>query len=453
MQGQMSFDDHGTIVDNPKGNREPHWDKEIPWLELPDDDEIHLYRLVAAPYYYAQHWIQSFKKDKTPGKSFPVICQNYDPKTNTFAENGCEACLFMDEVNKMLKEFESPKDPKDKVEWKDLPQKITKMSRRTTMAQNAIIRELQAQGAPSNSASWTFIRPIRFPQGFSKTLKEHQTKFNKRDGQEWALNHKTEGRDLQLSYNSQSDDKNKIYMLMLGEITPLTDAEIAQAPHLTDFASFMKYPKQPEIADALRRFGYYDWINEYRASKPSASVPRSAPASAPAQQTIRQPAQAATAFDVPAGQPEPPFEPEPAAAAPAASPAPKAAPQAPIAAAPAPAAAPAAPVIPQTNTVAMQQQQTPVAPPQAPAAPVAQAAPAAAPTGAQAGVEGRLQSFSTQTGVPLVVAGKTYAKALRLYRPDLAVPTCWSTYSATSRANREQCKQCPLRLDCMMATG
>lgn len=454
MQGQMSFEDHGTIVDNPKGNREPAWDKDIGWFELPDDDEIHLYRMVAAPYYYAQHWIQSFKKDKKPGKSFPVICQNYDSATNTYAENGCESCLFMDEVNNLLKDIEKTvTNPKDKLEWKDLPAHITKQSRRTTMAQNVIVRDLQAQGAPSNNAQkWSFIRPLRFPQGFGKTLKEHQAKFNKRDGQEWALNHRTEGKDLQLSYNSSSEDKNKIYMLALGDITPLTDEEMKHAPFLTDFKSFLKYPQQSEIASALRRFGYYDWINEMRTSRPSTSVPKAPPAQQ-TQAINKAPQGPATAFDV-QGQPEPPFEPEPAATATQSSPAPQATQQAPIAAAPA--AAPAAPVIAPQQTMTMQQQ-TPVTPPAAPvqAAPAAPVAPTQPPaqTPAQAGVEGRLQSFSTQTGVPLIVTGKTYTKALRLYRADLAVPTCWSTYSATSRANREQCKQCPLRLDCMMATG
>lgn len=436
-QGSMSFGNTGSYVDNPRGNREPAWDKEIDWFELPDDDEIHLYRLVAGAYYYAQHWIQSFKKDKKPGKPFPAICQNFDPVTNTYAENGCECCLFMDQVNKAIQET--------KTEWKDLPAHISKMSRRMTMATNAIIRDLQTQGAPSNNAEkWSYIRPMRFPQGFAKTIREQQDKFNKRDGKVYQLNHLTEGKDLQISYNSQSDDKNKIYVLNLGQITPLTPAELGQEAFLTNFGQYMKYPKQAEISDALRRFGYYDWITEHKNSAPRTQVPKAAPQQqtiAPAQAAPSAPA--ASAFAAPAA-PEPPFEePEPAAAAPAASPTPSAAQQ--------------APTIAPTTTVAMQQQ-TPVAPPQP--APVAQPVPVAAPVQAapaaaplQNGVEGRLQDFSTRTGVKLAVAGTVYQKALRLYTPTLAVPTCWSTYSATSRTNREQCKQCPLRLDCMMATG
>lgn len=435
MSEQMSFANSGGLIDDAKKTREPAWDKDISWFELPDDSEIHTYRLVAGAYYYAQHWVQTVKKDGKPGKAFPVICQNFDHQTNTYAENGCEVCTFLSEVNKTVNEINETREAKDKIEWKALPSNIQRMSRRLTMASNVIVRELQQQGPPANAQGWSFIRAIRLPQGFGKTLKEKQDKLNKRDGQIYPLNHITEGRDLMISYNSQSENKNNIYSLDLGNVVPLTEDEMKHQPFLVNFHSFMKYPKQNEIADSLRRFGYYNWINEFRNTSTLVSVPKQTnvppPQPAPVQ-AGRQSGQ--SAFNPPAS-PEPPFEEEPAAAPPV--PAPVVQPVA------QPAPVPAAPATP----VPVQQQQ---------AAPASK--PAAQPTqvvqnmAGQANIEGRLQLFATNTGVQLVVNGTTYQKNLRMYRPDLAVPTCWTTYSQTSStpAGKAQCKACPLRLDCMM---
>lgn len=457
----MSFGDTGSYVDGAKQKKEPYWDEGINWFELPDDNEVHLYRFVAAPYYYAQHWVQTVKKDKTTGKAFPAMCQNFDSNTNTFAENGCELCAFMVEVNKALEERNknAPIDPQTgkakPIEWKDLPSNVTRLSRRLTMATNAIIRDLQLQGPPTNnSQGWSFIRPLRLPQGFSATIKEKQEKFNKRDGKVYALNHQTEGKDLQISYNSNSQKVADIYMMELGLNTPLTEEEMAQGGSLTNFASHMKYPAQKEMADALRRFGYYDWVNEFRASSPTTSVPRQAQVAHQQQAAPRaaQPAQNLNPAFAAEATPEPPFEPEPVAAATTPRPTASAAPQAPT---PQPQQQPVAPppvevpTINPTASVAMQVQTPVVAPSQPVAAPV-QATQPAGPI--QPGVVGRLQDFAAQTGVKLIVKGTTYQKNLRIYTPDLAVPTCWATYGETSRANREQCKKCPMRLDCMMVT-
>lgn len=213
----------------------------------------------------------------------------------------------------------------------------------------------------------------------------------------------------------------------------------------------MKYPVQKDIADALRRFNYYSWVNEFRNSSTMVSVPKAAPTAPPQAAppaAARQGGAGAGAFAAPQA-PEPPFEEEPAAAAPAAVA------QKPVAPAPAPApvAAPKVQAAPQPAPVQAAPPPAPVqvAPAQVPAAkPAAQPAAVQQTLAGQASLEGRLQTFSTNTGVPLNVNGTTYPKPLRMYRADLAVPNCWSTYSVTTRENRELCKACPVRLDCMM---
>jgi hypothetical protein len=442
----MSFKTDVSLPAAPKNKREPNWDDNISWFQMPDDDEVHLYRLVGAPFLYAQHWIQTVKRDGKAGKSYPVICNNYDSKTNTWAENGCEVCEWMKQVYAALDEVNGKRDKEKKIEWQSLPAFVKKSTRKLTMASNVIIRELQIQGPPANNSDgWSFIRQIRFPQGFSKTLKEKQDKFNKRDGKIYALNNIAEGRDLQISYNSNAEDIKNMYVLELGERTPITEEEWAHEGFLVDFPALMIYPDQAQVADSLRRNKYYDWLNDFKNSQPAQSIQKSAP---PVQQPASpQPQGRQTGGFAATGMPEAPFESEeePAGAR-------TQAPAQPAQPPPIQAAAPAAPAQPAAPPV---QAAPPPAAPKA-AAPAPGPAPAANGTvpGKAAPIESRLQEFSGKFGAALVATNKTYeGKTLRLYRPDLAVPDCWSTYTKKVTENKDQCRGCPLRLDCMMVTA
>lgn len=424
----MRFEEEGELISDAKTQKDPRWDEKIPWFELPDDNEPHAYRLVAAPYYFSMHWIPTFKKDGKPGKAFPAICANFDHKTNTYADNGCEVCEYLRQLNAALDET--------KQEWSKLPAHITKMTKRLTMASNVIIRELQEQGPPANNQNWSYIKQVRFPQGFAKTLKELQDKFNKVENKVYALNHMQYGKDLYVSFNSASEDKNKIYTVQLGNTTALTDAEKACAGQLVDFQAHMRYPDQRGLSESLKRNGLYEWLENFRSTSNIPSVAR-APRTAAEGSTSSAKFESGDAVPAdpeparPAQPVTPPAQPSVTAAAAAVAVA------AVVAAAPAPAA--------------------PVAPPVAPAAvvqPATPAQPAAAPVVSSASaVEGRLQDFSTQTGVPLAVSGAVYQKPLKLYNPTLAVPTCWASYNQTIRANKDLCKACPLRLDCMLVSA
>lgn len=471
----MSFENTGTLIDDPRGNREPAWDKEINWFEIPDDNDVHAYRLVAGPFFYSQHWVQTKKRDGQNGKSFPALCKNWDSETNTYAENGCELCRFLDEVNKTLAEVK--KTNKD-MEWKNLPAMVTKMSRRLVMATNIISRDIQQAGPPSNNAAgWSFIRPVRFPQGFAKTLKDKQEKFNKRNGEVYALSHVKEGRDIFISYNSQEKEPSKKYSLDLGDVTPLTEEEMGHGHFLTDFKSFIKYPKDEELTAALRRFGYYDWLNEFKSSTTMISVPRTSSSPQPVQQqpiqqqvpqnqtppqqaqtvqthqAVQQPVQVqqpanpnAAAFSA-ASKPDPVFEqsddPEPAATQVApAQPAQQSVQQPAVQQAAQPAVQ--QPVQPQQPVDTAPISGTPQSVPQSNPAPTAKPAQDA---------QARILEFLQKTGVQSRISDTQYSKSLRFYQPGMTVPSCWELYNRVSKENREQCRQCALRLDCMMVSG
>ena len=400
-----------------KAQREPFWDAKIPWFQIADDDTVYVYRLVARAYFYANHWIQTKKKDGTLGKSFPYICQNFDPVNNTYAENGCEICAFMDQVNQAVNQA--------KEKWENLPTFVKKAGRRKTMAHNVIVRQLQEQGPPANNTgSWSFIVPMRFPQGFANTLSELQEKFNKKAGQVYALSHGTEGRDLQISYNSQAKDPGSMYQVQLGDRTPISEEERAHSKHLIDFGSFMKYPKQSDVKTSLVRNGYYEWLDNFVANLNLKTITKSEPA-----------AQQQAAAQTPASAQQPPAQQA-------------AHPDAPPPGASAMDGDTGAIVADHSETAPAQQVAAP-AQTQA-AAPPTQPAPAQAPVqqaaAAPSDIAGKLQAFSQATGIGLQVIGKEFAD-VRLYQPNMAVPVCFTQYSAT---DKKICKQCPLKLDCMM---
>lgn len=418
----MSLEDSGGF--NPsRQEREPHWDAGIQWFEFPPDAQSHAYRLVAKGFQYAQHWIQVHKRDGTKGKPFPAVCRNFDSVTAKYAANGCPVCELTFDVRAAYKGKK----------FDDWDEDLKRMLPRITLAHNAIIRDMQAEGRPINKGDWSFVQPCRITQGVSDELLEKAKKINTIKGVTYDLNHAQYGRDFLMSYNPESTDKRKIYTIDNVEgHSPLTEEERAHAKYLVDFSKFLKYPDPKDIKEALDRFGYYGRVERMLAVGAVKSVPQAsaAKAAAPAAQVS-----APSAFDVDAtieaseGKseglkaqvgtlPQQPVEDDVDMLPPkAAAPAPKTQP------------APVAEKKPEP---------TPPAP-----------APAAKASGT--GMEATVISFAEANKFPVIKGEKTYegVEELRYYRPGLSIPDCFSDY----QKHPGICKKCPIKVDCMMTNG
>lgn len=454
----ISFDDDGGRLQKQGLNqREPSWDANIKWFQFPDGDpNVYYYRLVARPTFYATHWIPTRKADGTEGKAYPVLCCDYDSKTNAYAtEKKCVICDFMRQV------YDSAPTEKDKEgkNRKILPDRIKRMSSRLTMAHNAIIREIQNQGAPqNNTGGWTFIHPIRLPQGASNLLAEKEERFGhkyqEQDGNGKFFTriagfaHALYGKDIAISYNSKFDAQ-KMYQIDVGPrdpVTPLTEEEKSHKHHLIDFAAAMKYPSPETLQRSLEKNGLYDYLNQLTAMSNLKTVTRSVAPAAPAKTNQIDPSfddhgglavhqlgesrwatsNLAAEDDVPSftsdvkewerQQTEKKAQatstaPITIASAPIPTPVPQEAP------------APSTPVV--TPPVAL--------------------APAKGTD-----INSKLEAFSQSSGVKLVVDNSTYEK-VRLFKTGMSVPECFKTYLVTSKSSGI-CKGCPLRMDCMMVS-
>jgi hypothetical protein len=443
----QSMEDAGDAKDFVQqgfGEKEPYWDKDIKWFQFPDDSEPHSYRLVGLPFYFSLHWIATKKKDGSVGKSFSALCKNFDSTTKKYAENGCKYCEFKDLAATQLA----------KKKYKDWPEAVQRITAKTTMASNAIVREIQQQGAPSNNAGgWTFIQPVRFPEGFSNTIKEKTDKFNKVAGKVWGFNHKDHGRDLLITYNSVAKEKAKMYQLDIGDKTVLTPEEMAHAKYLIDFQTELSkigYPKDENCVKALEKNGYYDLLESLNANnnlkeiqKDTAPQSVPTPVAPPPQQAPVVPPEVvaqAAAFDVPAdggvaattgGE----LKAE-SAKADSAVEAPKFDADEPLPNFPTPTVPPAAPV----------QAAAPVVPPtvQPPPTPLVTTAPTVAPQG----ILQKIAAFASSQGLTLVPHDKEYSDTTA-FRKGMSVPSCFTTYTATKPT--KLCVKCPLKLDCMVA--
>lgn len=470
-----NFDDESTVA-KPGFDREPRWDDEIKWFQFPDDNTPYGFRLVAKPMFYAVHWIKTRKKDGTKGKAFPELCRNYDSNQSKFAENGCEVCdLYKQIADNAPRKEQKGRDGKT-FQALDLDDSLKQLKAKVMLCSNAIFRPLQEQGPPANNVGkWTYIVPIRLPQGAANKLLDARDKFNKHtidmpDGSKqqkvFELHHAKYGKDFMLSYNSHAGSPADQYQVYLGPkdpIAPLTEQERTQEPHLIPFLAYLKYPNQQTLKDSLVKNGYYEVLDALLSKKNADSAkldrgaipaPQSAPVAAVAP-TVQAAPSAPSAFNdesavSAAGESEagsydprgpignfpaapveddvPMFDKPPVAAAPAAvAPTP-----APVQVAPA--AAPVAPV------------QAAPAPTPAPTA----AAPAAAPTnGTGKNVVALVQQYAQASGLTLVSNDKQYAEDLRFVTQGMQIPSCFNQYNVGDRAI---CKGCPIKVDCMMVS-
>lgn len=439
----MSMDDAGEMRKQSFGDREPNWDEKIKWLQIPDDGEHHAYRFIARPVYYAQHWISTRKKDGTPGKAFPAMCKNYDSSHGRWAENGCKVCEFMDLAFKALYASEKgkpqQKDANGKPLRPQLPDQIKRMNRRITMATNAIIRELQQQGAPqNNSNNWTFVHPVRLPQGVADKIVDLQAKFGAKNpgGGTFGFNHKDNGKDIYISYSSQEKNPNEMYKVLIGPndpTTPLKPEEMSQQPHLVNFIEHLKYPKDEVIEEALRKNGHYEWLEKMNAVANLKQIERS---SSP---TLG-------AFDDGGGLGH-------AGESRRAAETPSIPNDGPIGNFPAPKVEDDLPVDLSAykgtakDQVAPEPKPTPAPVAQAPVQAPVQAPQASPKASTGSDIDSKIRGFCTEYSKQLVVHDKAYAD-LKFFRQGMSVPECFTKYDSTP-----PCKKCPLRLDCMMTTA
>lgn len=212
----------------------------------------------------------------------------------------------------------------------------------------------------------------------------------------------------------------------------LSDEEIQHiqaSGALVDFVAQLrgKYPKDDDCEDALRKFGFYDWLDKMNSAANLNQIERSAPA----QQTqTAAPATSASAgmLDDGGGLTH------------------------------------SSGVQPKAEAQILQSREpeeddvpnfAPLETPKAAAPAPTQAAPVAAPTAAPAPVaapandlQGKLEAFAGANGKTLQVSEQTFADAsLKFYKAGMNVPTCFTKYSANDKPT---CKKCPIRLDCMM---
>jgi hypothetical protein len=313
------------------------------------------------------------------------------------------------------------------------------------MATNIIVRQWQEQGPPANNiGNWSFIAAVRFPQGVASTLRELQDRFCKKGGQTYALNHKTEGKDVLIAYNSQSKDVNKMYSIQLGATTALTEEELSHASFLTDFGSQIKYPKDDETHKSLVRNGYYEWLENYNANSNLKTISRE---SVPQQaRHYAQTSSAASKFDT--NDELPPAEPEPAAVATKVV-----APQAKVL------AVPKSDVqldMKPNGTLMASAIATPVevTPKVVAPAPIPEAhkpeVKVVSGSNQDSEVAARIENFGKAHGINLMTMS-TEISDTQFYKPGMAVLSCFTQYSKNIETKKHLCRGgCPLRLDCMV---
>jgi hypothetical protein len=428
-------DSTGGFAQTPGKSKEPRWDEKIKWYALPDDGQAYTYRLVGKPTFFFNHWITTKKKDGAWGKPFAVLCKNYDSTSGKFVDGGCRACEYYRNINKVYGD--------QKVEFAKWPDAIKKMAARSTMAINAIIRDIQTQGAPPGLQGWTYLAPVKFPKGFAETITEKAQKFNRKPGAAkddkngyYAFNHAEFGKDLMISYNSQAD-ASKMYDLEIGQRTPLTPEEIDQAQYRTVFTEHIKYMDDEKVEELLQRGGYYDLLQSIQAQGALSS----------AQARIGLDTKPAPAQEIPRSAPVVQQQ--------AATPAVAAAPAATQVIASAQAIANSAFATDEGGGMTATEDGVPDALSQAqkstqataPATPPVQApAQAAAPAGAATPA----MTFASQHGRALkAVTQDVSSFSLRSVTTGSLVPVCFSEYSKNKTTAPDVCKVCPIKLDCM----
>lgn len=422
QQSLLDTDDSGGLGSTPGKNKEPRWDEKIRWFSYPDDGQPYAYRLIGKPNYIFQHWVTTKKKDGNWGKPFAVLCKNFETVTGRSQDNGCKVCEFYREVNKHYGEA--------KVPWANWPDQIKKMGARPTMVINAIVRDIQTQGAPAGAKDWSFVAPLKIPKGLAETISERAKKFNKKPGGKpdefYGFNHADHGKDLWISYNSQADAQ-KMYDLQVGmadrDRTPLTAEEREHAKYMTDFAPHVRYMADADVEQLLQRGTYYEMLQGLQAQQalakvqsavglqtqqpPAQEIPRSVstPTVSAQTQDLVTPAALATDDDggITAGTDSD---------------------------------------VPNTMTQAVKSTQA-----TQPATPPVQS-PTAAPAPTTGG--GVAAEFARQHGKATKVVTQDYsALSLRTVKTGTEVAECFSQYSTYRTQHPDVCKQCPVKLDCM----
>jgi len=458
----FGFDDSDGIKKQGFKEKEPYWDANIKWFAFPADSEPHAYRLIAKPTFYGQHWLPTLKKDGTAGKNFSVLCRNFDAVSGVPAENGCKVCQFLDQAWDAARNAAKGKPPEKDKDGKIVsprpPERLTKASRSITMASNTIIREIQEQGAPgNNTGQWTYVHPLRLPSGAANKIVDKQVKFGHKNpaGGTYSYNHKEFGKDLLITMNAKPASPGDTYVIDAGKndpVTPLTQDELSQIKFLTNFLEHLKYPKNEEVEEALKKNGFQEWLEKTQAESNLQQISKSAP---PAQSP--PPPSEPSAFDDGGGIPHSgehrgvPVESAPAAQADPEDDLPLDLSQFKGGPAPAATASPAStPTAPAQPAAVAVKAEAP-APVAAAPAPAPAAKPAAGATGDLAA---RIQAFvaANATTKTLVVADKEYdaSLGLRFYKVGLSIPNCFTQYTSNDKA---VCRQCPVRLDCMMTDG
>jgi hypothetical protein len=218
--------------------RKPRWDDKVPYYDIPKDGQWYRYRFFGPLFMTAAHWLET-----KSGKRFPLLCTNYDSKTQHFSGSGC----------KIEEEFDPKNSP---------IKKIKDMQARQSGLMHAIPRALQKQG--SNDPAWRPWRPVRIPMTVIMAIKQ-LTGLNTHNinGTEYKADVADPyyGQDINIMYDPNGQNPNQKYTVALGGHTPLTDVEMSYLKEIFRWEEMIQYPTVDEVKQSLQINGYYQLLN------------------------------------------------------------------------------------------------------------------------------------------------------------------------------------------------
>jgi len=203
-----------SFADWKGGGRTPRWEDKVRFYALPPGKWVKI-RLISKLYTHVRHWLKSKKN-----KNFPVLCLNYNPRTNKFDKKVCPACAYAD-----------PKSGEN-IRWSRLAYV------------NIIPRAVQKK-EKDNPSEWR--HGMALPAMVCRKIAE----ITELEGHEPYDPKK--GYDLEILYNPAADPSAQ-YNVQRGEKTKLSEQE--RNLELYDFSKLVEPIPAKEVQDIMDRFGY-----------------------------------------------------------------------------------------------------------------------------------------------------------------------------------------------------
>ena len=195
-------------------------------LNLRDyDGSTKTIRIVGPVYPMGQHWVKRRAKDGTV-KQFPALCANYDPKTDSFHDNGCPYCKAHISFNKR---YYANCIDRDEVE--NEPKRLPEHTKSENKGIESEDYGFKVHFKDADSKSWTPVKVISFPTGVGRDIgaleKTKNAKVSKKTGKKvvFPVGHAKYGFDIDVLY--EASRKAKAWTIEFAESTPLSEEELA----------------------------------------------------------------------------------------------------------------------------------------------------------------------------------------------------------------------------------